>query len=128
PAGFSGRIEYDAELFDRTTVVRLAGHLKRLLAAVVEDPARRLSCLPLVEEPERFQLAAEWSDTRVAYELDVPFHERIAAPERRPWSPVSARSPIGSSTGGPTAWRGGSRPWGWGRSRGWGSPPSGRSS
>ncbi|HZF09531.1 MAG TPA: amino acid adenylation domain-containing protein, partial [Thermoanaerobaculia bacterium] len=83
PAGLTGTIEYDAERFNRTTIVRLAAHLTRWLEAVVEDPERRLSNLPLLTPAERFQLAAEWSDTRVGYTLDVPLHERIAEQARR---------------------------------------------
>ncbi|HZF13619.1 MAG TPA: amino acid adenylation domain-containing protein, partial [Thermoanaerobaculia bacterium] len=82
-AGLAGRIEYDAELFHRTTIVRLAGHLTRLLDAAVADPSRRLSDLPLLAPAERFQLAAEWSDTRVAYPPAAPLHEQIVAQARR---------------------------------------------
>src|SRR5262249_24389583 len=83
PAGFAGTVEYDAELFDRTPLARLGVPLTRLFMTGVEAPACRLSDLPLLAAAERFQLAAEWADTRVAYELDAPLHERIAAQARR---------------------------------------------
>src|SRR5436305_12677059 len=54
---------YSADLFDGTTVRRLAGHLGNLLAAAVAEPERRLTELPLLSPAERQQLGAEWNDT-----------------------------------------------------------------
>ena len=54
---------YQEDLFEAATIRRMAGQLERLLAAVVEDPARRLSELPLLGGPERHQLLREWNDT-----------------------------------------------------------------
>ncbi|MEO6194632.1 MAG: amino acid adenylation domain-containing protein, partial [Thermoanaerobaculia bacterium] len=61
-----GEIAYRADLFDGATIRRMAAHLERLLAGVVEEPQRRLSDLPLFAEAERHQLLREWNDTRVA--------------------------------------------------------------
>ncbi len=61
-----GEIAYRADLFDGVTVRRMAAHLERLLAGVVEEPQRRLSDLPLFSEAERHQLLREWNDTRMA--------------------------------------------------------------
>ncbi len=55
-------LEYRADLFDATTVARLAAHLRALLRAAVDDPARPLSRLPLVSAAERHQLLVEWND------------------------------------------------------------------
>jgi amino acid adenylation domain-containing protein len=64
--GLSGGLTYDTDLFDRTTAVRLAGHLRRLLAAAAAEPGARLSALPLLDEAERHQLTHEWNDTAEA--------------------------------------------------------------
>ncbi len=56
---------YNTELFDPSTLHRLAAHLERLLAGVVASPDRRLSELPFSGEAERHQLLREWNDTRV---------------------------------------------------------------
>ncbi|HXM56250.1 MAG TPA: amino acid adenylation domain-containing protein, partial [Candidatus Dormibacteraeota bacterium] len=53
-----GMVEYDRDLFDEATIDRLAGHLRRLLAAAAADPGRRLSELPLLSDAEAAQLAA----------------------------------------------------------------------
>ncbi|HZF09879.1 MAG TPA: non-ribosomal peptide synthase/polyketide synthase [Thermoanaerobaculia bacterium] len=54
-------IEYSADLFDATTVERLAGHLLRLLAAAAAEPDRVVSTLTLLSAGERHQLLYEWS-------------------------------------------------------------------
>jgi amino acid adenylation domain-containing protein len=53
-----GGFQYDAGLFDATTVERWAHHFRIFLAAALEDPERPLADLPRVAEPERLQLAA----------------------------------------------------------------------
>ncbi|MCP4660598.1 MAG: non-ribosomal peptide synthetase, partial [bacterium] len=42
-AGIFGGLEYNADLFDDSTMARLLAHFERLLEGAVEDPARRLS-------------------------------------------------------------------------------------
>ncbi|HEX8151177.1 MAG TPA: condensation domain-containing protein, partial [Pyrinomonadaceae bacterium] len=59
-----GALEYNTDLFDEATVVRMGEHFKSILAAVVADPGRRVSGLPLLSEAERRQLLVEWNDTR----------------------------------------------------------------
>jgi len=59
----AGALEYATDLFDATTVARLAGHLEILLAGVPADPGRRLSELTLLSAAERVQLLQEWNDT-----------------------------------------------------------------
>ncbi|HZF13496.1 MAG TPA: amino acid adenylation domain-containing protein, partial [Thermoanaerobaculia bacterium] len=54
---------YSADLFDGTTVRRLAGHLETLFVAAVAAPQRRIADLPLLAPAERQQLRAEWNDT-----------------------------------------------------------------
>src|SRR6185295_5721608 len=53
------------DLFDAATIERMAVHLASLLAGVVAEPERTLSTLPLLQEGERWQLLAEWSDSRL---------------------------------------------------------------
>ncbi len=58
-----GGFEYSTDLFDRTTMARLAGHLVRLLAAVADDPSRRVAAIELLSPAERQQVAVELNDT-----------------------------------------------------------------
>jgi amino acid adenylation domain-containing protein len=68
---------YDVELFDRTTLLRLAGHLRRLAAAVADTPDLPLADLSLWSEAERWQVLGEWNDT-AAPASNSPVHERVA--------------------------------------------------
>jgi amino acid adenylation domain-containing protein len=56
-------LEYDADLFDATTMERFAAHWRRLLARAAAEPATPLSELELLAEEERHQVLREWSDT-----------------------------------------------------------------
>jgi amino acid adenylation domain-containing protein len=63
---FFGALEYDTDIFDPSTVARLAGHLANLLAAVARDPQTPVSALPLAGAAERHQVLVEWNDTVAA--------------------------------------------------------------
>jgi amino acid adenylation domain-containing protein len=54
---------YDPALFDAGTVERVAGHLMRVLDAVVADPAVRVGQVDVLTEAERARLLVEWNDT-----------------------------------------------------------------
>ncbi|HKV12553.1 MAG TPA: amino acid adenylation domain-containing protein, partial [Thermoanaerobaculia bacterium] len=58
-----GGLEYSTDLFDRTTMARLAGHFVHLLAAVADDPSRRVAEVELLSPAERQQVAVELNDT-----------------------------------------------------------------
>ncbi len=61
PGGVLTEWLYDTDLFDASTVARLAGSFLTLLEGWVEDPARRLSDLPLLTAAQRHQLLVEWN-------------------------------------------------------------------
>jgi hypothetical protein len=56
PSGLTAKFEYDAELFDRSTLQLLAGCLKSLAAAVLAEPRRRIDSLPLLSTAEEKRL------------------------------------------------------------------------
>ncbi|MGD2115834.1 MAG: amino acid adenylation domain-containing protein, partial [Acidobacteriota bacterium] len=75
-----GELQYSTELFDRTTVQRLLGHLERLASAAVARPDQRvgeLSGADLLGPAERQQLLREWNDS--------------ARPRSREWRTVVER-------------------------------------
>jgi amino acid adenylation domain-containing protein/non-ribosomal peptide synthase protein (TIGR01720 family) len=53
-------IEYNPDLFDATTIARMATHLRILLSAVAADPDRPLAALPLGDNAERARVLVEW--------------------------------------------------------------------
>jgi amino acid adenylation domain-containing protein len=61
PEGMSGRFIFDADLFSGDAMTRICQHYRNLFAAVVVNPDRRLSELPLLTESERFKLMTEWN-------------------------------------------------------------------
>lgn len=64
--GLEGVCQYDAALFDGTTVQRFVVQLGRMLAAFAHSADRRLGEVVLLAPAERHQLLAEWSDTSLA--------------------------------------------------------------
>ena len=73
-AGLDAMFEYDTDLFDETTIERLANHYQTLLEAVVADPDRRISALPLLTETERQQLAITWNAASGSYPKAATLH------------------------------------------------------
>jgi amino acid adenylation domain-containing protein len=61
PDGLTTMFEYDTDLFDAATIVRMSERFGRMLEAWIDDPARRLADLPLLSAPERHQLLVEWN-------------------------------------------------------------------
>ncbi|HEY2737543.1 MAG TPA: condensation domain-containing protein, partial [Thermoanaerobaculia bacterium] len=61
PQGLAGSLAYATDLFDASTIDRLLGQFRTLLAGAVADPGRSIAELPLLSPAERHQLLAEWS-------------------------------------------------------------------
>ncbi|EAZ58273.1 pyoverdine synthetase D [Pseudomonas aeruginosa 2192] len=59
--GIWASFDYAADLFDASTVERLAGHWRNLLRGIVANPRQRLGELPLLDAPERRQTLSEWN-------------------------------------------------------------------
>jgi amino acid adenylation domain-containing protein len=79
------RLEYATDLFDRTTVERMAGRLRTLLAGLAEVPEaleRCLSELPVLTAGERRQLIEVWNQTAAPFQ-DTTIHGQIAAQAAR---------------------------------------------
>ncbi len=77
------RFHYSTDLFDRSTIERMAGLWRTLLEGAVADPGRRVSELPLMTEPESIQLTA-WNRTAHPYpQTTIPALFEVQA-ERSP--------------------------------------------
>lgn len=63
--GLECAFEYNRDLFDQETMVKMAGHLGRLLDGVVDNPQSRLSELPMLTDEERRRILFEWNETAV---------------------------------------------------------------
>lgn len=73
--GTEAAIEYNTDLFDAATIVRMLVHFQTLLEGIVVNPDGRVSTLPLVTAVEREQLSLEWNDTAVEFAEDQCVHE-----------------------------------------------------
>src|SRR5207253_2277779 len=62
-AELSGVVEYRSDLFDATTIGRMAGHLVQVLEAVAADPTLPLGRIDILSEEERHQVLVAWNDT-----------------------------------------------------------------
>ena len=73
--GLVGVLEYNTDLFERSTIRRMLGHYTRLLEAVVVSPQARLSYLQILSAEERQQQLVEWNATTCGYPRDKGVHE-----------------------------------------------------
>ncbi|RKG88948.1 non-ribosomal peptide synthetase, partial [Corallococcus sp. CA053C] len=96
PTGLIGSFEYATDLFDTSTLQRMAGHLGVLLEAIATKPDTRLADLPLLTDAERQQLLVEWNPRTPATEREssiaalveaqvqrIPDAVAVITPERR---------------------------------------------
>ncbi len=73
--GLVGMWEYNADLFDASTIERMSGHFQTLLEGIVANPQERISQLPLLTELEQQQLLVDWNDTQSDYSQDKCIHQ-----------------------------------------------------
>ena len=69
------QIDYNADLFDRSTVERMQQNFCNLLQGIVANPELRISELPLLGDAERHQLVVEFNDTHAGFRQDLCLHE-----------------------------------------------------
>jgi surfactin family lipopeptide synthetase A len=55
--------EYNTDLFDESTIGRIAANFEHLLLAIVAQPHSRIAFLPLLTADEQHQLLVGWNDT-----------------------------------------------------------------
>jgi amino acid adenylation domain-containing protein len=69
--GLAGAFDFSTDLFDETTIRRLAGHFRILLDALAADPGRKVWDAPLLAPAESHQILAEWNDTGAPHEAQL---------------------------------------------------------
>jgi amino acid adenylation domain-containing protein len=79
PDGFEAWLEYNTDLFDESTIIRMAEHWQCILASVVIDPTQHLTEIPLLTDKERHQLLVEWNSTTTDYPHDYCLHQLFEA-------------------------------------------------
>ncbi|OLF10543.1 hypothetical protein BLA60_15280 [Actinophytocola xinjiangensis] len=83
PEGLRVHCDYDAEIVDRERIVRLFGHLERVLEAMAAAPGSTIGALPMLTEAEQERAARTWNATAVDFPAEATLPrlvaERVAA-------------------------------------------------
>ena len=94
--GLTARVEYNQSLFSSSWIERMLAHFETLLHGIVENPASRISELPLLTKSERNQLLAGWNRTESDDRIDSTISELIEAQVER--TPAAAALTFGDQT------------------------------
>jgi len=68
-------VSYSTQLLAASTIKRWLGHFTTLLEAILENPDRKISELPLLTREEFQRLLVEWNDTESDYPADKCVHQ-----------------------------------------------------
>jgi amino acid adenylation domain-containing protein/thioester reductase-like protein len=71
--------EYNTDLFDSSTIERMAVHFVTLLESIVANPNQKISQLPMLTATEQRQLLVEWNQTQIDYPQDKCIHQLFEA-------------------------------------------------
>ncbi|HEY6333955.1 MAG TPA: condensation domain-containing protein, partial [Blastocatellia bacterium] len=70
PDGIHGSILYSTDLFDHTTIQRMALHLQNIIGQGAANPLANVSALPFLTPSESHHIVSEWNASSVDYSLD----------------------------------------------------------
>jgi amino acid adenylation domain-containing protein len=70
-----GDVKFATALFERETIERHVGYLRRMLEQMVAGVHQRVAALPLLSDAERQSVVERWNATESAYEQDALAHE-----------------------------------------------------
>ncbi len=73
--GLVGEWEYNTDLFNQSTIERMAAHFHNLLEAIVENPKQNVGTFNLLSDSERDQLLVKWNDTATVYPQNKCIHQ-----------------------------------------------------
>ena len=68
---------YNSELFDSSSIERMAGHFVTLLRAIAENPKERIGLLPFLSDGELQQILVEWNDKGMDFPREATLHGLI---------------------------------------------------
>lgn len=83
PEGLRGIFVYSTDLFNASTIARMAGHFQALLEGIVANPEQRLSEFPLLTKAELQQMLVDWNNTTTDYPKDRCIHDLFEAQVKR---------------------------------------------
>jgi amino acid adenylation domain-containing protein len=75
--------DYNAEMFDASTIERMLGHFKTLLEGIVANPDQPISELPLLTAGEQHQVLVDWHGKQADYPQNTCIHQWFEAQVKR---------------------------------------------
>ncbi len=82
PQGLRAALEYNADLFEPSTIARILGCFQTLLEGIVTHPEQRIARLPLLTPAERHQVLSGWNQTASSFPREKTivdlFDEQVA--------------------------------------------------
>ena len=82
PQGLYCALNYNSDLYDRETAMRILRHYQNILTAVTINIDERISTLNILSEEERRQILSDWNGTAAEYPRESSMHELIEARAR----------------------------------------------
>ncbi|TGU86242.1 hypothetical protein EN829_062145, partial [Mesorhizobium sp. M00.F.Ca.ET.186.01.1.1] len=96
--GLVATFDYNTDLFDHSTIVRMVKHFHQLLEGIVARPDSSIQALPLLATDEHKQLVSAWNNTAAAYTYEQTVHELVAAMAEKMPEQLAVVSAEGSLT------------------------------
>ena len=81
--GLEAAWEYNSDLFEVSTIERMARQWQAILEGMVANPERQVADLPLLTPGERDQLLVKWNDTRSDFPDEACLHQLFEAQAER---------------------------------------------
>jgi amino acid adenylation domain-containing protein/thioester reductase-like protein len=97
--GLRGAFEYNAQLFDATTVQRMVRHFETLVGAIATHPESRIAQLPVLTAAEQHQILVEWNKTQTNYPAGECLHQVFERQVRNAPDAVAVVLASGESAG-----------------------------
>ncbi|MEJ2636856.1 MAG: amino acid adenylation domain-containing protein [Calditrichia bacterium] len=73
--GLISNFEYNADLFDESTIERMLEHFELLLQNIVADPDQKVAEIPILTDFEKEKLFVDWNCTETEYPSNRCVHE-----------------------------------------------------
>jgi len=76
-SGLRVSVTYNPDLFAASTIGQMMGHYRRVLEAMIANPAQLVGAVPLLSKSECNQLLTQWNETERDYPRDKCLHSLI---------------------------------------------------
>jgi amino acid adenylation domain-containing protein len=84
-------LEYSTDLFTAASIDLMAAYFRTLLTGIVADAERRLVDIPLLSQPQRHQLLADWVETPAAPDGAAAVHHQFESQVERAPEAIALR-------------------------------------